>query len=167
MPNKVISFTSEDPCPCCAPAGDCCAASFAPNGDSSSLTIGGASPSFTLAATTSNSTETLSLGFLVGACVNLLAGSILTLSVSAIDAVACEAGMGFMTATLSATDPDGNPMTPATDTGDTVTYEIPSDGCYCGFLQLTCAGLTAGPVGGTLTIASDMAIGCDAITPPP
>jgi len=165
IPFQQSTFSMTATClPCCEP--DCCTSSFTPGGDTSSLTISGSSPTFTLAASTSNSSSTLSLGFTVGACVNLLAGSVLTLSAINLDGT-CAADGGTLDATFTALDPDGNPLTPATTSDYEDTYDIPSDGCYCVSLALNCVGLSAGPVAADFVIASDMAIGCDAISDPP
>lgn len=150
--------------PCCG--GTCCTSDFTPRGDTSSLTISGSSPTFTLAASTSSSFATLSLGFLVSACVNLVSGSVLTLSAINLDGT-CAGEGGTLIATFTALDPDGNPLTPATSTGYEDTYDIPTDGCYCVSLDLSCVGLSAGPVACDFTIASDAAIGCDSISDPP
>ncbi len=153
--------------PCCVVAVECCTSEFGPNGDDvSSLTITGASPTFHLAGTTSNSSPTLSLGFTVTACVVLSAGSVLTLSATNIDGT-CEADGGTLNLGLSATDPDGNPLTPTSTTDTTAVFDIDVDGCYCCTMSLFCVGFSAGPVAATLDIDSDGTIGCDEIAPPP
>lgn len=160
---STFSMTAE--ClPCCEPG--CCTSAFTPNGDTSSLTISGSSPTFVLAASTSNSTATLSLGFVVSACVNLLSGSVLTLSATSLDGT-CAADGGTLFATFILLDPLGSPVTPATTSAYQETYNIPSDGCYCGSLDLRCVGLSAGPVACNFNVASDMAIDCASISAPP
>lgn len=152
-------------CTCCGGSA-CCTSTFSPNGDSSSLVITGSSPTFTLSASTSKSFPTLSLGFSVGACVALAAGSVLVLTVTNIDGT-CAGGGGFLAFSFAVFDPDGNPLSPTSTTEFTATYDISTDGCYCCSLAMSCVGLSAGPVAGDLIIDSDMAIGCSEIAPPP